>query len=54
MDFVNVSIVCGPRVEVGGVGKTCCLTFICIFKAVASPAKLFYPESKGITFKSFS
>ena len=32
VDFVNVSIVWKPRVEVGGVGKTCCLTFIGILR----------------------
>ena len=52
--FVNVSIVWRPRVEVVGVGGTCCLTFIGILKAVANSAKLFYPKIKGITFKSFS
>ena len=28
VDFVNVSIVWKPRVEGGGLGKTCCLTLI--------------------------
>ena len=33
------------------VGKTCCMIFICIFKAVASPTKLFHPKIKGYNFQ---
>ena len=32
VDFVNVSIVWKPRVEVGGVGKTCCSIFISVLR----------------------
>ena len=51
VDFVNDYFVCKFKVEVGGVGKTCCLIFIGIFKAVASPAKLFHPKIKGYNFQ---
>ena len=51
VDFVNDYFVCKSKVEVGGVGKTCCLIFIGIFKAVASPAKLFHPKIKGYNFQ---
>ena len=32
VDFVNDFIVWKPRVEVGGVGKTCCLIFLGILR----------------------
>ena len=50
MSFVNVSIDWGPGVEVGGVGETCCMTFM-HFKAVASPTKLFSPREQGHNFQ---
>ena len=49
-DFVNVYFAWELRVMVDKMGKLGRMIFIA-FKAVASPAKLFFPRLKGITFK---
>ena len=54
MSFVNVSLDCGPGVEVGGVGEISCMTFMCVLRLLPAPQNYFHPENKGITFKGFS
>ena len=41
VDFVNVFIVWKPRVEVGGVGKTCCLIFNGILRLLPAQQNCF-------------
>ena len=54
MSFVNVSIDWGPGVQEGGVGETCCMTFMCVLRLLPAPQNFFHPENEGITFKGFS
>ena len=51
VDFVNDFITWGPRVEVDGVGKTCCLIFIGFLRLLPAPPKLFHPKIKGYNFQ---
>ena len=45
IDFVNVSIVPRSRVEVGGVGETCCFTFIGILRLLPALQNCFTQRS---------
>ena len=44
--FVNVSIVWRPRVGVGGMGETCCLTFIGILRLLPALQNCFTQRSR--------
>ena len=46
VDFVNVSIVWQPRVKVGWVGETCCLTFIGILRLLPALQNCFTQRSR--------